>query len=158
VLKLHKALYGLKQSPRCWKKALAAALKSIVFKPTYSDPCLYVSADESKPFFLFFHVDNLLFRGSWPKLFKEKISAIFDMEDLEIAKYALGIRINQFGGAIALVQDKYIKNMLDEFNISKNQTTMIPLPSNWKQLKTVPSKKPGTPHSTTDGWLGSSSG
>jgi hypothetical protein len=35
------------------------------------------------------HVDDLLFGGTWPELFKEKISAIFDMEDLGIAKYAL---------------------------------------------------------------------
>jgi hypothetical protein len=67
------------------------------------------------------------------------------MEDLGIAKYALGVRINQYGGSIALVQDKYIKNMLDEFNINNDRTTMIPLPSNWKQLKTVPSDKPTKP-------------
>ena len=67
------------------------------------------------------------------------------MEDLGIAKYALGIWINQFGGSIALVQDKYIKNMLKEFNINNNQSTLIPLPSNWKQLKTIPSHKPKTP-------------
>jgi hypothetical protein len=42
------------------------------------------------------------------------------MEDLGIAKYALGIRINQLGGSISLVQDKYIKNMLDEFNIAND--------------------------------------
>jgi hypothetical protein len=132
ILKLHKALFGLKQSPRCWQKDLTTALKSIGLKTTYSDLCLYVSADKSKPFFLFVHVDNLLFGGSWPVLFKEKISAIFDMENLGIAKYALGIRINQLGGSIALVQDKYMNNMLDEFNITNNQTrtTMIPLPSN----------------------------
>ncbi|PLW18034.1 hypothetical protein PCASD_19810 [Puccinia coronata f. sp. avenae] len=145
VLKLHKALYGLNQSPQCWQKALTAALRSIGLKPTYSDPCLYVSADESKPFFLFVHVDDLLFGGSWPDLFKENISAIFDMEDLGIAKYTLGIQINQFGGSIALVQDKYINTMLDEFHISNNRTTLIPLPSNWKQLKHDPSEKPKTP-------------
>ncbi|PLW26977.1 hypothetical protein PCASD_23030 [Puccinia coronata f. sp. avenae] len=145
VLKLHKALYGLKQSPRCWQKALTAALKSIGLIPTYSNPCLYVSADESKPFFLFVHVDDLLFGGSWPELFKQKICAIFAMEDLGVAKYALGIRINQLRGSVALVQDKYIKNMLEEFNVSNDQSTMIPLPSNWKQLKTVPSEKPCVP-------------
>jgi hypothetical protein len=145
ILKLHKALYGLKQSPRCWQKALTAALKLIGLKPTYSDPCLYVSADESKPFFVFVHVDDLLFGGTWPELFKEKISAIFDMEDLGIAKYALGIRINQVGGSIALVQDKYINNMLNEFHISNDRSTLIPLPSNWKQLKNCPSEKPTSP-------------
>jgi hypothetical protein len=94
---------------------------------------------------LFVHVDDLLFGGSWPEKFKLKILAIFDMEDLGLAKYALGIRVNQLGGSIALVQDKYIGNMLSKFHISNNRTTMIPLPSNWKQIKTIPSDKPTSP-------------
>ncbi|PLW42386.1 hypothetical protein PCASD_06410 [Puccinia coronata f. sp. avenae] len=129
-----RAPLGLDAAP---KTALTNALRSIGLKPIYSDPCLYISADESKPFFLFVHVDDLLFGGSWPDIFKEKISAIFDMEDLGLAKYALGIRIDQLGGSIALVQDKYINNMLSKFQINNDQSTMIPLPSNWKQLKNL---------------------
>ena len=145
VLRLHKALYGLKQSPRCWHKALTAALRSIGLRPTYSDPCLYVSEDQSRPFFLFVHVDDLLFGGSWTSEFKERISEIFEMEDLGVAKYALGIRINQLGSTISLVQDKYIKNILDEFQIRNDRSTGIPLPSDWKQIKTFPSEKPAIP-------------
>ena len=157
VLKLNKALYRLKKSPWCWQKALTTALRLIGLKPTYFDPCLYISNNATKPFFLFVHDDNL-FGGLSTELFKKKISAIFEMEYLGIAKYTLGIRINQFRGFIALVQDKSIKKMLEEFHISNNWSTLFLLPFNWKQLNTIPSDKPKTPRSTIGKWWDSSNG
>jgi hypothetical protein len=65
VLKLNKSLYGLKQSPRCWHNALTNALQQIGLVKTKTDPCLYVSVDKEQPFFLFAHVDDLIFSGSW---------------------------------------------------------------------------------------------
>ncbi|KAI7948147.1 hypothetical protein MJO28_010055 [Puccinia striiformis f. sp. tritici] len=140
VLKLNKSLYGLKQSPRCWHHALTAALKKIGLTPCHSDPCLYFSADQSKPMFLYAHVDDLIFGGTWTPKFKSKISSHFDMEDLGLAKYALGIRIIQEKGSIKLIQDKYIHSILTEFQIYNDKDTAIPLPNNYNSLKFTPSE------------------
>ncbi|KAI7956145.1 hypothetical protein MJO29_007544 [Puccinia striiformis f. sp. tritici] len=145
VLKLNKSLYGLKQSPQCWHHALTAALKEIGLTPCHSDPCLYFSADQSKPMFLYAHVDDLIFGGTWTPEFKSKISSHFDMEDLGLAKYALGIRIIQEKGSIKLIQDKYIHSILTEFQIYNDKDTAIPLPNNYNSLKFTPSETPDKP-------------
>lgn len=47
VCKLNKTLYGLKQSSRCWFERFDHALKSIGFKNSEVDPCLYVLDENS---------------------------------------------------------------------------------------------------------------
>jgi len=145
VLKLNKSLYGLKQSPRCWHHALTTALKEIGLTPCHSDPCLYFSSDKSKPMFLYAHVDDLIFGGTWTPEFKSKICSYFEMEDLGIAKYALGIRIIQEKGSIKLIQDKYIHSILTEFQVYNDRDTNIPLPNNYNTLKFTPSDTPDQP-------------
>ena len=80
--------------------------------------------------FLYAHVDDLLFGGTWTTKFKDKIKTFFDMEDLGLAKYALGIRIIQGKGTIKLIQDKYINSILTKFQVHNNRDTAITLPSN----------------------------
>ncbi|MBW0560261.1 hypothetical protein O181_099976 [Austropuccinia psidii MF-1] len=95
MFKLNRSLYGLKQSPWCWNKELRKSLIEIGPNPTETDPFLYYSKDADKKLWLFIHVDNLIFGGSWNTKFKNKITGYFDMEDLGCIKYALGIRITQ---------------------------------------------------------------
>lgn len=144
VLKLNKSLNGLKQSPRCWNKALMAALKSFGLKPSYSNPYLFHSTDHPNPLFLFVHVNDLIFGGTCLDELKSKISLKFAMDDLGLAKYALGIRVIQNPGFVRLIKDKYISKILEEFNIQNYWGTKIPLPRNWKHLKHSPSEAPST--------------
>jgi hypothetical protein len=145
ILKLNKLLYGLKQSPRCWHKALTTTLEEIGLVKTKTDPCFYVSSNKACPFFLFAHVDDLIFGGFWLPELKQKISNCFEMEDLGKVRYTLGIQITQSADKISLVQDKHIKNILVEFNISNHCNTPALLPSNWNAEKDKPSNTPTTP-------------
>ncbi|KAI7957540.1 hypothetical protein MJO28_004635 [Puccinia striiformis f. sp. tritici] len=145
VLRLNKSLYGLKQSPQCWHHALTSALKEIGLTPCHSDPCLYFSTKISKPMFLYAHVDDLIFGGTWTSEFKSKIKSHFDMEDLGLAKYALGIRIIQGKGPIKLIQDKYIDSILNEFQICNDRHNEIPLPNNYQNIKFSSSDLPEDP-------------
>ena len=61
VCKLNKSLYGLKQSPRCWNYVLDEHLKSFVQTP--SDPCIYVSDDDSNPFVIAVYMDDIVLAG-----------------------------------------------------------------------------------------------
>ncbi|MBW0480135.1 hypothetical protein O181_019850 [Austropuccinia psidii MF-1] len=89
---------------------------------------------------LFVHVDDLIFGGSWNEEFKTKINQHFEMEDLGQIKYALGIRIIQLKDYISLIQDNFIKNILEEFNLTNCHHTTSPLPGNSKSFKHLPSK------------------
>ncbi|MBW0577314.1 hypothetical protein O181_117029 [Austropuccinia psidii MF-1] len=135
VFLLEKSLYGLKQSPHCWHKILKKTLLSIGLSPCFTDPCLYYSQNREHALWLFLHVDDPIFGGTWNKTFKTKIKNVFKMEDLGTVKYALGIRINQNRECISLVQDKFIHQILTKFSIDQVEPPMAPLPSNYKELK-----------------------
>ena len=47
VCGLKKSIYGLKQSPRCWNQALDVQLKTMGFKQSTNDPCIYISTADS---------------------------------------------------------------------------------------------------------------
>ncbi|MBW0478760.1 hypothetical protein O181_018475 [Austropuccinia psidii MF-1] len=89
---------------------------------------------------LFVHVYDLVFGGSWNKEFKTKINQHFEMEDLGQIKYALGIRIPQLKDYISPIQDKFIKNILEEFNLTNCFHTTSPLPGNSRSFKHLPTK------------------
>ncbi|MBW0543580.1 hypothetical protein O181_083295 [Austropuccinia psidii MF-1] len=59
------------------------------------------------------------------------------MEDLGNVKYALGIRIRQNKEYISLIQDKFVHQILNEFNVNQVQPPSAPLPSNYKYLKNL---------------------
>ncbi|MBW0560538.1 hypothetical protein O181_100253 [Austropuccinia psidii MF-1] len=136
----HQSLYGLKQIPQFWHIELKKALTDIGLTPSLTDPCLFYSKDQHKPMWLFVHVDDLIFRGSWNGEFKAKINQHFEMEDLGQVKYALGIRIIQIKDHISLSQDKFIKNILEQFNLTNCRDTTSPLPGNSKSFKHLPAK------------------
>ncbi|MBW0526862.1 hypothetical protein O181_066577 [Austropuccinia psidii MF-1] len=64
------------------------------------------------------------------------------MEDLGKAKYALGIRITQETNCISLLQDKFIDQILEEFNLTNAKPTTAPLPGNSKDLKNSMEEQP----------------
>ncbi|MBW0517419.1 hypothetical protein O181_057134 [Austropuccinia psidii MF-1] len=135
VFLLKKSLYGLKQSPCFWHKVPKNTLVTIGLVPCFTDSCLDYSQNKEHPLWLFVHVDDLIFGGTWNKTFKIKIKTFFEMEDLGTVKYALGIRINQNKEYILLVQDRFIHQILTEFSINQVKPPMGPLPSNYKELK-----------------------
>ncbi|MBW0480888.1 hypothetical protein O181_020603 [Austropuccinia psidii MF-1] len=137
---LNRSLYGLKQSPRCWHIELKKTLTSIVLTPSLTDPCLFYLKDKHKPMWLFFNFNDLVFGGSWNKEFKTRINQYFEMEDLGQIKYALGIRITQLKDCISLIQDKFIKNILEEFNLTDCCHTTSPLAGSSKSFKHLPTK------------------
>ncbi|MBW0483613.1 hypothetical protein O181_023328 [Austropuccinia psidii MF-1] len=135
TLRLNKSLYGLKQSPRCWHSELRTTLIKLNLHPSEIDPCLFFRKEKLKPFYLYVHIDDLLFGGSWVSDFKIKIQEHFNIEDLSIIEYSLGIRINQKGEYTGLIQDKMISKILTEFQIENCRGNSSPLPSNYQELK-----------------------
>ncbi|MBW0514999.1 hypothetical protein O181_054714 [Austropuccinia psidii MF-1] len=64
------------------------------------------------------------------------------MEDLGKAKYALGIRIVQETDCISLLQDKFINQILEEFNLTNAKPMTEPLPGNIKDLRNPMEEQP----------------
>ncbi|MBW0530484.1 hypothetical protein O181_070199 [Austropuccinia psidii MF-1] len=109
--------------------------------PSQTDPCLFYSPTSNKQMLLYVHVDDLIFGGSWNDQFKTKIKTHFNMDDLGKVKYALGIQISQGDEYISLNQDKFINNILQEFQLTNARHTNCPLPSNIRSFRIVPTKE-----------------
>ncbi|MBW0532197.1 hypothetical protein O181_071912 [Austropuccinia psidii MF-1] len=67
------------------------------------------------------------------------------MEDLQVSKYALGIRINQKEHYTSLLQDKMISKILSEFQVDKSRGNTSPIPSNYQELKNTKLPEPEHP-------------
>ncbi|POW15070.1 hypothetical protein PSHT_07190 [Puccinia striiformis] len=131
-LKLQKSLYGLKQSPRCWYRALKDFFVSINFKPATVDPCLFIHQDPNTFCCVYIHVDDLVIIGPQVQFFKDKIKARFEMEDLGECNWVLGMRVtrNREARTLTLSQDRYVREILEEFGMAECRSITSPLPTN----------------------------
>ena len=48
VCKLNKSLYGLKQSPCCWNEKLTSHMRSLGFKESNADPCVFTQINKRR--------------------------------------------------------------------------------------------------------------
>lgn len=129
VLLLNRSLYGLKQSPRCWYNMVKDFFASINFKPSQSDPCLFISKDPAWRCFVHVHVDDMLVMGTDTQRFSTLIQQRFKMEDMGECSFYLGMRMERDRAArtITLTQDKYILNMLDEYGMTDCHPVSTPM-------------------------------
>ncbi|KAG8487898.1 hypothetical protein CXB51_018780 [Gossypium anomalum] len=99
VHKLKKALYGLKLAPRAWYDRVDAYLSRLRFEKSLNEPTLYVKKSEDETLLIVsIYVDDLLVTGSKSDLindFKNQMQEVFDMTDLGIMTYFLGMEVNQ---------------------------------------------------------------
>jgi hypothetical protein len=84
VLRLLKSLYGLKQAPRAWNQELDGYLKSLGFKPTESERCIYVCRRRGETAYILVYVDDMLIatpNRKWMLSLKERIHSKFPITD-----------------------------------------------------------------------------
>ena len=96
VYKLKKSLYGLKQSSRQWYLKFHQANLEMGYVVSPLDHCVYIQKNDDKLAILSLYVDDILLAGNCPNMIiKTKIflASRFEMKDLSLASYVLGIRI-----------------------------------------------------------------
>ncbi|MBW0519628.1 hypothetical protein O181_059343 [Austropuccinia psidii MF-1] len=125
-LKLHKAIYGLKQAPLAWYNRLTVWLKSINFKPSISDPCVFYRCG-TNPVWLFSHVDDLAIFGRELSHFKSEIKKEFEVKDIGTAELMLAISICHLSNSVLLSQAHYTESLLDQYGMSDCQPVVTPM-------------------------------
>ncbi|KAJ0558737.1 putative RNA-directed DNA polymerase [Helianthus annuus] len=115
VYKLHKALYGLRQAPRAWNSKLDKTLKELGFNKCVHEQAVYTLNKSGSQLIVGVYVDDIIVTGS--KIsdvdkFKEKMKTLFDMSDLGLLSYYLGIEVQQNDKGITLKQSAYAKKIL----------------------------------------------
>lgn len=128
VCKLNEPLYGLKQAGREWYLKLSNPLESIGFKKSPVNPCVYTYLD----IIIIIYVDDLLIGSTdIQKLngVKTTLQRKFKMYDLGEIKDILNIQIDRVGetGEIKLTQKRYIKDLLQKFDMENCNASNTPL-------------------------------
>jgi hypothetical protein len=119
VCKLKKALYGLKQAPRAWYGRIDSFLTSLGFTKSKVDPNLYFKVMNDEPVILLLYVDDLFLTGEEKFITecKKKLIAEFEMKDLGLVHYFLGLEVWQSPEKIFLNQGKYAVEILKRFDM-----------------------------------------
>ena len=160
--KLKKCLYGLKQSPREWYRRLSTFLEGCGFTATTFDPCVFVgnvrtldpSADTDAKMYISVYVDDIvLFGPDCPQanLLIDKLKAEFEITDLGVAGWLLGLQITYDKKGIHLSQRTYIQRILDRFQMANARPVVTPMDPGAKSgMSTTKSEIPGTNPSRTE--------
>jgi hypothetical protein len=109
VCRLMKALYGVKQAPRAWYFRFYGSLQSMGFTESEKDPNIYYIVVQTDLLFLVLYVDDLVLIGA-KKLIAECIENMeteFEMKDIDMMHYFLGLEVWQGPREIFLGQGKY---------------------------------------------------
>ncbi|KAK8951018.1 hypothetical protein KSP39_PZI003140 [Platanthera zijinensis] len=131
VFRLHKALYGLKQAPRAWNTKIDTNLLENGFAKTVSEPGMYIKRDQNGDVLIVcLYVDDLLITGSnLDKInsFRSYIKASFEMTDLGLTRYFLGLQIQQLPNVTYISQSRYAEDILTKFNMSDSKPAATPM-------------------------------
>ena len=117
VCKLKKTLYGLKQSPRAWFGRFHSAMIKFGFKQTNSDHTMFVKRQRGKITLLIVYVDDIIVTGDDEdeiNSIKKRLATEFEVKDLGLLRYFLGIEVARSSYGIVLSQRKYVLNLLSD--------------------------------------------
>ena len=138
VLRLSKALYGLRQAPRAWYAKLDASLVALGFRRSESEHAVYMRGVGEHRLVVGVYVDDLIITGgshSELKQFKEEMKATFQMADLGLLRYYLGLEVVQNNGGITVSQGAYAVKILTAAGLSDCNPSHTPMESRLKLSK-----------------------
>ena len=137
VCKLKKSIYGLKQSARCWNITLDEYLKSVGYRKSNADECIYVKSVKEPNGHISFvilgvYVDDIIPVSNSPALLKAEKAALcerFEMTDLGEIHYLLGMSIkrDRESRTLTISQPNYLDKVLKKFGMANCKPVSTPL-------------------------------
>lgn len=131
ICKLSKSIYGLKQAPKNWNKKVSSFLKTLNFKNTDDDPCIYYNKNRSMLMVLF--VDDGLIAGTNEedilnilKKINRKFKITYDLKLQKQLTY-LGMQIKIEPEGIFVSQSKYTKRIIKRFDFDMCNRATTPI-------------------------------
>jgi hypothetical protein len=134
VYKLHKALYGLKQAPRAWYEHLRDFLLVDGFEIGKVDSTLFTKRVKGGGLFICqIYVDDIIFGGAnekHNKAFEKLMTQRFEMSMMGELKFFLGFQVRQLEKGTFISQEKYEKDMLAHFEMTRPRVQRTPCQPN----------------------------
>ena len=123
-------MYGLRQAPRAWNIRLDKSLKSLKFTKCASELAVYTRGTGKDAVVLGVYFDDLIVTGSNPAeilKFKQEMTTQFEMSDLGLLSFYLGIEVDQQQDFITIKQSSYARKILNQFGVGDCNPTKIPM-------------------------------
>jgi hypothetical protein len=145
VYRLKKALYGLKQAPRAWYNRIETYFLKVGFvKCPYEHTMFVKIGDKGKVLIVCLYVDDLIFTGDCAAMFSEFKKSMmneFEMTDLGLMHYFLGIEVMQLDAGIFISQRKYVGEILSRFQMKDCNPVSTPAECGTKLHKDLDGQK-----------------
>jgi hypothetical protein len=141
VLRLSKALYGLRQAPRAWYAKLDTVLLALGFYHGESEHAVYMRGGGQRHqhrLIVGVYVDDLVITdGDLDELkqFKEEMKSTFQMADLGLLQYYLGLEVSQDEDGITVRQRAYALKILAAAGLVGCNPSHVPMESRLKLSK-----------------------
>eukprot|EP00253_Pinus_taeda_P008873 PITA_08873 len=136
VCRLKKALYGLKQAPRAWYERIDSYLMKLGLTRSEVDPNLYFKIVDDKPLILVLYVDDLFIIGVDPLIqkCKRELASEFEMKDLGLMHYFLGLEVWQKPREIFVSQGKNVVKRSKRFGMVDCKPVTTSMELDFKKL------------------------
>jgi hypothetical protein len=136
VCGLKKALYGLKQTPRAWYARIDVHMMSSDFNKSVVDSNLYYKTVNGESLILVLYVDDLFLTGTKSLIVECKyaLASEFEMKNLGMMQFFLGLEVWQRTDEIFLSQGKYTIEILKKFGMLNCKPLATPMVTNLKNL------------------------
>lgn len=150
VYKLKKSLYGLKQSAKCWNEKFDIVMKTLKFKQSENDSCLYILKVDKEAIYLLLYVDDIIITGNSLDMIekvKYELMKEFKMTVKGDLKHFLGFEIDydKGSGILKLNQEKYVNKILKKFNLENCKPVKIPIEPKLQIIETENKNKTNNP-------------
>ena len=129
VIKLKKTLYGLKQASRAWYSRVDKYFHENNFTKCSHEHALYVKIKNGDILIVCIYVDDSIFMESNPSMFEKFKKAMikeFEMIDIGLMSYYLGIEVKQKQDGIFISQQNYAQEMLKKLKMDSYQPIGTP--------------------------------
>eukprot|EP00253_Pinus_taeda_P036251 PITA_36251 len=135
VCQLKRALYGLKQAPRAWYTWIDSYFTRLSFTKSEADANLYHIIVDGKLLIIVLYVDDLILTGDDQliKSFKADLAREFEMKDMGLMHYFLGMEVWQRDGEVFVFQGKYANEILRRFHMEMCKPMETPLAGNCRK-------------------------
>ncbi|KAI3730682.1 hypothetical protein L1987_61855 [Smallanthus sonchifolius] len=120
----------IRQAPRAWNLRLDEVLKELGFKRCQREQAVYIKTKGKSHMILGVYVDDLLITGNDSQEieeFKRQMKQKFEMTDLGLLCYYLGIEVVQTDKGILLKQAAYARKLVQMAGLEECNETKIPM-------------------------------
>lgn len=135
VYRLRKALYGLKQASHEWYKKIDSYFLENNFERSGNEPTLYLKRQGTDFLVVCLYVDDMIYMGSCEAIvaeFKSSMMKQFEMSDLGLLHYFLGLEVKQGIDGIFISQQKFAEDLLKKFHVTGSTAASTPMNINEK--------------------------